>query len=517
APSQDVHRAAPVNVPVLPVSDVQVKPTPNAVSDAEVSEAQAALRDASAWGAEYYEPQMYAKAQATLKAALAARYHDPAQCRSLLSGAAEAASSAKGAALAAYQDDVKSRFEASRAKLVEIGADRAFPDEYASLQSGMDATIGLFANGSYWDARVKAYGTLKGMSDLYERVHGLSIWLRDARIRVGNAISDARALDAPRWAPADMQDAEQKYHDALTRMQAGDLTAAVDSMRAAGQIAARLPLLKDRIDKPGAGTPPVAGGSVPPAAGAPPATQKPRGQGPDQRLQQESAEKSLSGQRVRIADMSMSSLGAAQRLYSDFSAAVARFDVVAAEGLRDAGIMEKVLAGLNDRWEAAVSRSGYFGFIFGDRVEMVRDLGTYPGERGLLRSPYAAQFRLLGTRFLVNLVLCHVEASKDNQATAAAVAQLADIYRYFENLTGNRGVTLLLVGGLGDLPEPTSSDSLMPQGEVVSLRTNVTATAGAHNQGQRMFASAALQPLVAESGSSASTPPFAYVTLGKGE
>jgi hypothetical protein len=79
--------------------------------------------------------------------------------------------------------------------------------------------------------------------------------------------------------------------------------------------------------------------------------------------------------------MSMSSLGAPQRLYLAFQTAVARFDLTAAEGLRDAGIMEKVLAGMDEGWEAAVSRSGYFGFIYNDRIQMVQDLGTYPEKR----------------------------------------------------------------------------------------------------------------------------------------
>ena len=251
---------------------------------------------------------------------------------------------------------------------------------------------GLFAAGSYWDARFKAYSTLKGMSDLYETVRGLSNWLRDAQIRVESAIGAAQALDAPSWAPAEMKNAEQKYHDALTQMQAGDLKAAIDSMKAAGQIALRLPLLQDKMDKRGA--------SVPPGRQANSSRADKEIQGPNPGSQPPSADNPLSGQRVRIADMSMSSLGAPQRLYSTFSAAVARFDVVAAEGLRDAGIMEKVLAGMDDDWEAAVSRSGYFGFIYNDRIQMVKDLGTYPGKGEFLHTPYAAQFRLAGTRFL---------------------------------------------------------------------------------------------------------------------
>jgi hypothetical protein len=495
----------PLTVRLLNASVSGVQDTSNPVSDAEVANAQTALRDASAWGAEHYESQMYAKAQALLDAALAARGSDPARCHALLSEATQASKAARDAALQAYEADVKTRFDASRAKLVEMRADRAFPDEFARLVSGIDATVDLFTAGSYWDARLRAYTTLKGMSDLYETVRGLLNWLKDARIGVANALSAAQALDASRWAPAEMKNAEQKYHDALTQMQAGDLNAAMSSMKAAGQIALRLPLLQDKMDKrevnvPGAGSPTL------PEDGR-------ENQGPSAAP---SAESSLSGRRVRIADMSMRSLGAPQRLYSVISATVARFDVVAAEGLRDEGIMEKVLSGMDDGWEAAVSRNGYFGFIYNDRVQMVKDLGTYQGKGEFLHIPYGAQFRLAGTRFAVNLVLCHVEAGKNRKLKSAEIARLVDVYRYYENLTGNRGITLLLAGGLGDVPEQ-ASQSLIPQGEMVSLHRNLTAAKGTHDQGQRMFASVALRSLIEESGFGASAPHAAYVILRTGK
>ncbi len=506
-------RSSPVSgtaftVRLLNANVSEVKAALDPVSDAEVSKARAALRDASAWGAEYYKPQMYTRAQAVFDGALAVRDSDPTRCRSLLAETTKASNSAKEAALEAYEEDVKNRFEASRAKLVEIGADRAFPDEFAKLVSGIDATAGLFAAGSYGEARFKAYSTLKGMSDLYETVNGFLNWLRDARIRVERALRAAQALDAPQWAPTEMKNAEQKYHDALTQMQTGNLKAAIDLMRTAGQIALRLHVVQDKTG--------IREASVPLA---PRPTLPEHGkeiQGSNPGFQPPSIDNSLLGQRVRIGTLSMSSLGAPQKLYSIFSAAVARFDVVAAEGLRDAGIMEKVLSGMNDGWEAAVSRSGYFGFIYNDRIQMVKDLGTYPGEGEFLHIPYGAQFRLVGTRFAVNLVLCHVETSKDRKFKAAEIARLADVYRYFENLTGNREITLLLSGGLSDVPEK-ASESLIPHGEMVSLRTDLTATERPHDQGQRMFASAALRSLIEESGFGASAPPVAYVVLKTGK
>jgi hypothetical protein len=479
-----------------------VKETSEPVSEAEVSQARDALRDSSAWGAQYYEAPMYAKAQAIFNSALAARASDPVRCRSLLAETMEAAKSAKEAALLAYEKDVKNRFETSRAQLMEIGADRAFPDEFGQLVSGIDATAGLFASGSYWDARFKAYSTLKGMSDLYEAVRGLVKWLRDAKVRVESALSAAEALDALRWAPSEMKDAEQKYHDALTQMQAGDLKSASDSMKAAGQITLRLSFLRGQMDKDEAG---VA------LAGRPTLPQKDREvQSPDSGSQPPSSRSPLVGQRVRIANLSMSSLNAPSRLYTTFSAEVARFDIVAAEGLRNAGIMEKVLSGLNDSWEAAVSTRGYFGFIFNDRIQMVKELGIYPGKGEFLHAPYAAQFRLVGTRFAVNLVLCHVETNRNGRLKEAEIARLAHVYRYYEDLTGNHGITLLLAGGLRDGPEQTAS-SLIP--EMVPLSTSPTAAKSPRTQEHGLFASVALRPLIEESGLGASTSSVAYVVL----
>ena len=147
---------------------------------------------------------------------------------------------------------------------------------------------------------------------------------------------------------------------------------------------------------------------------------------------------------------------------------------------------------------------------------MVKDLGTYVGKGEFLYAPYAAQFRLVGTRFRVNLVLCRIEPSKDRKIKAAEIALLADVHRYFENLTGNRGITLLLAGGLSDLPGQ-APESLIHQGEMVPLRANLTAAEGPRDHGQRMFASAQLRLLIEKSGFGASTPPVAFVSLGRGK
>jgi len=153
---------------------------------------------------------------------------------------------------------------------------------------------------------------------------------------------------------------------------------------------------------------------------------------------------SLFGQDIRIAALSLGARQPARLL--EVARAVARFDVVAADGIGEAGDMEKVLAGMDDRWEAVLNGAGgYYGFFYDERLEVVKELGTYRGSGRFPRPPYGVlaervlaygvQFRLARSRFAFNLVACRV-AARDT-------AGLADVSRWFERLTGNRGITIL--------------------------------------------------------------------------
>lgn len=142
------------------------------------------------------------------------------------------------------------------------------------------------------------------------------------------------------------------------------------------------------------------------------------------------------GQDIRIAALSMGGGAAAGTALIDVARAVARFDVVAADGIRDAGDMEKVLAGLDDRWEAVLNGAGgYYGFFYNARLEVVKELGTYRGPGSFPRPPYGVQFRLPRSRLAFNLVASRVSPGE--------TAGLADVTRWFEQLTGNRGITII--------------------------------------------------------------------------
>lgn len=223
---------------------------------------------------------------------------------------------------------------------------------------------------------------------------------------------------------------------------------------------------------------------------------------------------SLFGQNIRIADLSMNRIGDSGRSFPAIAATVSRFDVVAADEVRDAGGMEKVLAGMDDSWEAAMSRGGFFGFFYNNRVQLIKELGTYPETAQFVRPPYGAQFRFSGTRFLFNLIVCHIESKGDQKTRMAEIAHLAAVHRYFERLTGNRGITILLAGGLGDDHEQAVRLLMaMTRGEVLAVKTTPSGTKGRHDGDEGMFASATLRPRIEEAGIGASMPHPAYVIL----
>ncbi len=152
------------------------------------------------------------------------------------------------------------------------------------------------------------------------------------------------------------------------------------------------------------------------------------------------------GQGIRVASYNVKSLGTGEKDYVALGRILAHFDVVAAEGTMTAGGVEKVMGVLADGWEAALGRrpgprGESFGFFYNDRVTLVSMLGEYPVRGKFARPPLAAQFKVKGARLLFNLVACWIDDR--GQGQRAEIDRLADVYRYFEKLTGNRGVTII--------------------------------------------------------------------------
>jgi hypothetical protein len=106
--------------------------------------------------------------------------------------------------------------------------------------------------------------------------------------------------------------------------------------------------------------------------------------------------------------------------------------------------MEKVLSGLDDDWEAAVSGQGeHYGFFYDDHVQLVKELGLYPRAEQFAQPPYGAQFRVMGSKLTFNLIACHIRLEKDGHPGTDEITHLTEVYRHFENMTGNRGITVL--------------------------------------------------------------------------
>ena len=164
----------------------------------------------------------------------------------------------------------------------------------------------------------------------------------------------------------------------------------------------------------------------------------------------------LSAQVLKVASYNVERLGEQHKDYAALAKVIANFDVVAAEEVMSSGGLEKVMSILSDGWEAAMSENDqrpgkyreFFGFFYNESVELYKMLGAYPPQGVFSRPPFGANFKVKGSPFSFNLVACHIDSSKVGRARDLELDGLGDVYRHFEQLTGNRGITIL-VGDFG--------------------------------------------------------------------
>ena len=211
---------------------------------------------------------------------------------------------------------------------------------------------------------------------------------------------------------------------------------------------------------------------------------------------------SLSAQQLRIAAYTTEGLGEARTDYPALARLLSNFDLVAAVQVMNAEGLEKVVTALDERWEGVMSEKEgrvrglreFFGFIFNDKVELVKMLGAYPPPDTFIRPPYGAQFKPRGAGLAFNLVACHIT---QGPTRSTEIYRLADVYRYFEKLTGNRGITIL-AGDFND-DRPRSFDSFLggTDRQVVAVRGTMAGRRGPDPGFDHMFVSAALQPRIA--------------------
>ncbi|MGO9411967.1 MAG: hypothetical protein ACLQCB_14615 [Spirochaetia bacterium] len=212
----------------------------------------------------------------------------------------------------------------------------------------------------------------------------------------------------------------------------------------------------------------------------------------------------LPAQTLRIASYNVAGLGGQRKDYMALAKVINNFDVVATEDVKSAGGLEKVLSLLSDGWEAAMSDNEheeakyteFFGFFYNERVQLYRMLGPFPGEAQFSRPPYGANFKVKGSPFSFNLIACHIDASKGSRARDAEIDRLGAVYRYFEKLTGNRGITIMA----GDFAEERihAFHSLTEEGseQVLPLKATAMGNNGPARSDDHIFVSPGLRSRV---------------------
>ena len=156
-------------------------------------------------------------------------------------------------------------------------------------------------------------------------------------------------------------------------------------------------------------------------------------------------------QELRIASYNMERLGENRKDYRQLAIVVSTFDVVAAEEVMNAGGMSAVRDLLGPGWSDTMSESGegsaryleFFGFFYDGKVRLSRRLGEFPRAHEFLRPPYGAQFVSLQSGLTFNLVACHIVYGTSERARRQEISHLGEVYRYFEGITGNQGITII--------------------------------------------------------------------------
>jgi endonuclease/exonuclease/phosphatase family metal-dependent hydrolase len=213
-------------------------------------------------------------------------------------------------------------------------------------------------------------------------------------------------------------------------------------------------------------------------------------------------------QELRIASYNMERLGQGKKDYPTLARVVASFDVVAVEEVMNPQGAADVLAQLGVGWADYVSTEGegsrsyqeHFGFFYDGNVVLVRTLGEYPTAQEFFRPPFGVEFRDKATGFTFNLVACHIVYGSTAKARKAEIAHLAEVYRYFEDQTGDAGETIIV----GDFNDDRALDfaSLAAVGErdVIPDEGTTMGLKGPDHWYDHIFVPAAMQPRVKGAG-----------------
>ena len=192
----------------------------------------------------------------------------------------------------------------------------------------------------------------------------------------------------------------------------------------------------------------------------------------------------------------MERLGENRKDYGTLARVIEGFDLVAAEEVMNPVGMAEVLTRLGSGWSDTVSDVGegsaryreFFGFFYsGSRVELVKKLGEFPGVREFVRPPVGVQFKSRDSGLTFNLVACHIVYGKSERERTEEISHLGEVYRNFEGMTGNLGVTMIV----GDFNEERSaafrSLAALDDREVIPQEGTTIGTRGPAHAYDHMF------------------------------
>lgn len=212
-------------------------------------------------------------------------------------------------------------------------------------------------------------------------------------------------------------------------------------------------------------------------------------------------------QDLKLASYNMMRLGTNNHKdYTTLASVVNNFDIVGAiEVINEKGLasIESVLP---SGWKYIISPNSvgektyreYYGFLYNDKVEVVKDVGFFPNkENEFARPPYCVQFRDKASGFVFNVAIIHVIYGVPSQRIAE-INNLGKAYTYFENETGNLGNTIIA----GDFNEENidSFKSIIDLGtsEVSSIKKTTLGESSPVNDYDHMFVSLKLKFYIKE-------------------
>ena len=213
---------------------VQVVP---AVSDEEIMEARNAIARAKEVDADYYDPDNYTAAQGLLEDALTARAADPAGAREKLAASTEKANLAFDNSVERGAADLARRMEAARQRLLALEADKFLPSDYDSAVAGIGEAQDLYAEGSFADARARAHGALRDMTDLANRLEKRQGWVRQLKRETEQYMKEAEDSGAYADAPGQKEKVTGLYLEGVEAYQSYDLDMAEEKFGAAREAA----------------------------------------------------------------------------------------------------------------------------------------------------------------------------------------------------------------------------------------------------------------------------------------